>query len=158
MMAKKYDLAAARPWLPVEPDSLPPDAEGRGFYWYERGKYSQAVAEYEQAVRSNTANSSALNGLAWLLATCPEAKLRDGPRAVDLAKKACELTLRKETRCVDTLAAACAEAGDFPAAVEIEGEAIGMLAQGDPILAQYRARLALYTANWPYHGLSKEGE
>jgi tetratricopeptide (TPR) repeat protein len=157
-MAKKYELAAARPWLPVEPDPPPPDAEGRGFYWYERAEYSLALAAYEQAIRSNTANFSALNGLAWLLATCPVAKLRDGPRAVDLAERACALTLRKEALCIDTLAATRAEVGDFPAAVDLEREAIRMLAQGDPTLPQYRARLALYTANRPYHEPPNERE
>jgi hypothetical protein len=33
-LAKKYQLAASRPWLPVEPDPPPPDPEGQGFYWY----------------------------------------------------------------------------------------------------------------------------
>ena len=154
-MAKKYELAAARPWLPAEPDPPPPDPQGQGFYWYEKREYSLAVAAFEAAVRSDSADFAALNGLAWLLATCPEVKLRDGSRAVELATRACALTFRKEVECVDTLAAARAEAGDFSAAIDLEREAIGMLGQADPILEEYRGRLEGYHVGKAYRdGLS----
>jgi uncharacterized protein HemY len=37
-----------------------------------------------------------MNSLAWLLATCPDAKVRDGARAVELAKKAVERAPKQE--------------------------------------------------------------
>ena len=43
---------------------------------------------------------------------------RDGRRAVLEATRACELTRWNDENCLDTLAAACAEAGDFSDAVK----------------------------------------
>ena len=58
-------------------------------------------------------DATTLNNLAWLLATAPEDKLRDGRRAVTLATEACRLTDYKADFILSTLAAAYAEAGDF---------------------------------------------
>jgi hypothetical protein len=54
-----------------------------------------------------------LDELAWLLATYPDSKSRDGSDAVRLAERACVLTERRIPALLDTLAAAYAEAGDF---------------------------------------------
>jgi hypothetical protein len=59
-----------------------------------------------------------MNDLAWLLATAPDEKCRDGKRAVELATKACSLTDYKDASLVDSLAAAYAETGDLEAAVK----------------------------------------
>jgi tetratricopeptide (TPR) repeat protein len=154
-LAKKYATAASRPWLPVEHDPPPPDAAGQGFYWYELGEHGQAVAAYEKAIRFDSVDFSALNGLAWLLATSPEAKLRDGKRAVDLATRACGVTLRREADCIDTLAAAYAEAGNYAAAVETQQEVVGMTSAGDPDFERFRIRLELYKAYKPFRDVSK---
>jgi tetratricopeptide (TPR) repeat protein len=65
-----------------------------------------------------------LDELAWLLATYPDSKSRDGTEAVRLAQHACELTERKIPALLDTLAAAYAEAGDFPQAISAAEEAL----------------------------------
>ena len=57
------------------------------------------------------------NQLAWLLATSSIDSVRDSQRAVKIATQANELTEYKQAAIVDTLAAACAESGDFDAAV-----------------------------------------
>jgi Flp pilus assembly protein TadD len=66
----------------------------------------------------------ALNGLAWLLATHPDATVRNGPEAVRLAERACAVTSRRNPELLDTLAAAYAEAGRFPEAINAAQEAI----------------------------------
>ena len=58
-----------------------------------------------------------LDELAWLLATYPDSNSRDGAEAVRLAERACALTERRVPALLATLAAAYAEAGDFPRAV-----------------------------------------
>jgi tetratricopeptide (TPR) repeat protein len=90
------------------------------------------------------------NSLAWLLATCPDAKCRDGKRAVTLATEACEHTFWKATPSLDTLAAAYAEAGDFDAAIKFENQA---LQQTDSISrhSAYQRRLLLYEQHQAYH-------
>jgi tetratricopeptide (TPR) repeat protein len=65
-----------------------------------------------------------LDELAWLLATYPDWRSRDGAEAVRLAEHACDLTERKIPALLDTLAAAYAEAGDFPSAIKAAEEAL----------------------------------
>lgn len=155
----KYLRAAAHPWLPVEADPPPPDPQGQGRHWADRGRYSRALASYEEALRLDPEDFDALNELAWLLATCPDAGIRDGRRAVELASRACRLDLGIiSAACVDTLAAAHAEAGDFEAAAESERQAIAMLPQGDAESEPYRLRLEMYRAKKPYREVSMKGE
>jgi tetratricopeptide (TPR) repeat protein len=70
-----------------------------------------------------------LDELAWLLATYPDSRSRDGAEAVRLAERACDLTDRKIPALLDTLAAAYAEAGDFARAISAAEEAL-TLARG----------------------------
>jgi protein O-mannosyl-transferase len=65
-----------------------------------------------------------LDELAWLLATYPDSRSRDGTEAVRLAERACVLTERPVPALLDTLAAAYAEAGDFPRAISTAEEAL----------------------------------
>lgn len=63
-------------------------------------------------------SDSPRNNLALLLATCPEARFRDGEKAVKHAEKLCELDRHRYYRFLDTLAAAHAESGAFENAVQ----------------------------------------
>jgi tetratricopeptide (TPR) repeat protein len=65
-----------------------------------------------------------LDELAWLLATYPDSKSRDGTEAVRLAERACAATERRIPALLATLAAAYAEAGDFPRAISVAEEAL----------------------------------
>ncbi len=152
MLERRYVRAASRPWLSVEPDPPPPEHEQllTGIYWAERGRHAAALTAYEQAIKSDPDGFLALDRLAWLLATCPEDRIRDGKRAVELAKRACELSSSEVATCVETLAAAYAEAGDFEAASDTQRKAIGMLSTKDPRSEPYRSRLELYVSHKPY--------
>jgi hypothetical protein len=88
----------------------------------------------------------ALDALAWLLATCPQAQLRDGPAAVRLAERAREASGGQEARLWGTLDAAYAEAGRFPEAIAAAQKARELaLTAGQEELAQAaEARLAGY--------------
>ena len=77
------------------------------------GRRGDALAEYEKAFKLRPHDYGILNNYAWVLATAPEDKLRDGRRAVDMATEASRLTDYKADYILSTLAAAYAETGDF---------------------------------------------
>ncbi|MBS0207477.1 MAG: tetratricopeptide repeat protein [Planctomycetes bacterium] len=77
------------------------------------GRHRDAVADYNEAVKQAPRESGLLNNLAWVLSTSPDDKVRDGKRAIELAKIACEVTDYKQSNLLSTLGAAYAEAGDI---------------------------------------------
>jgi len=114
--------------------------------------WANAAEDYAKVVELAPESATSLNGLAWLLCTAPDDKVRDGKRALEFAKKACELTANKNGGYLDTLAAAYAELGDFAKAVEWQEKA---LKAGDlPIkdMETARQRLELYKDKKPYRG------
>ena len=88
------------------------------------------------------------NGLAWIHATCPDARYRDGKKAVVLATKSCEPSQWKNACDLNILAAACAESGDFESAVKWETRAIEL---GGDDKQEQELRLELYRERKPYH-------
>jgi tetratricopeptide (TPR) repeat protein len=111
-----------------------------------------ALPHYQAAVRLAPNAPQYLNGLAWLYATSPRAEIRNGAEAVRLAERACQLTKRQDSRTLDTLAAAYAEAGRFPEALNATEEIHSLaLASHDPATAETaRQRSELYQAGKPY--------
>ena len=86
--------------------------------------------------------------MAWLLATCPEERFRDGQRAIDHATQACELTNWNDSGILDTLATAYAAAGKFDKAVEFQQKAVN-LATKDAEIDKLREHLKLYRDGKP---------
>jgi len=113
------------------------------------GRYQETVGRLEAALRVNPYSTKAMNALAWLLATCPDAGIRDGTRAVELAKRACDMTGNTEALSISTLAAADAEAGHFDEAIAAGREAIALGQQrGDAGLVKRNQQyLQLYMAH-----------
>jgi tetratricopeptide (TPR) repeat protein len=83
----------------------------------ESGNVAGAMQHYQAALESEPDLPIALNNLAWILAANSDASLRNGTEALKYARRACELTNFRTTVLVGTLAAAYAEAGQFPEAV-----------------------------------------
>jgi hypothetical protein len=82
-----------------------------------KGAYTEAIGQLSKLLERNPKHRPALNSLAWHLATCPEAKHRDPPRAVELAKKAVDEG-PLEANYWNTLGVAHYRAGDHRAAIE----------------------------------------
>jgi tetratricopeptide (TPR) repeat protein len=128
-----------------------------GTGYAQQGMTQEAIDHYQEAIRRNSARPEALNGLAWLLATGPDAKFRDGAEAVRLAQEACDMTHYHETVYVGTLAAAYAEAGQYNDAIQTAETAIDLArAAGETnLLAANLRLLEVYRAGHPYHEKSK---
>jgi tetratricopeptide (TPR) repeat protein len=121
----------------------------------ERHDVAGAIVAFDQAVRVKPDLVDALNDLAWALATQPDAKLRDGARAVEIATRAAELTHRNSPGILDTLAAAYAEAGRFEEASATIRDAIQKAQSAGAIglPEEFQTRLKLYQAKQPYREL-----
>ena len=115
-------------------------------------KSKEAISHYRAALRLKPDFADALNELAWILATAPDSSLRSGAEAVQLAKRACELTQNQQTAFLTTLSAAYAEAGQFPDAM-VAAQRAGRLAQlagQKEIAAKDEELLKLYQAGHPF--------
>ena len=122
----------------------------------ESGKYQEALRRLRKAVSMESGkdapNPDPLNDLAWLLATSPDESLRDGPEAVRLAKKACELTGNRNGAYVDTLAAAYARTGRFDKALAKAREALALAEKYhmDHFVKEFGERIELFRAGKAY--------
>ena len=74
--------------------------------WPREGRFAAAIAQFQQALEIEL-NVAAQKNLAWLLATCPAASLRNGVEAIEHARRANRLRGRM-CDILDTLAAAYA--------------------------------------------------
>jgi tetratricopeptide (TPR) repeat protein len=147
---KRYDEAIADYGKSIEMDptyDVPWNMRGR--CWEEKKEYAKALADYEKAAQlagKLPYYAGYHAAVARLRAACPDAKVRDGKKALEAARKAYELA--KGPNEMATLAAAHAELGEFEKAVEWQTKAIETApeAQRD----QYRQRLKLYEGKKPY--------
>ena len=135
---------------------LHPDTQTRlqlATLFVQSGKPREAVAEYCEVLVSKPDQPEALNNVAWLLATSPDATVRNGAEAVRLAERACRLSGNSQPRELGTLAAAYAEAGRFPEAVAAAQKAVDIArASGNAQLAAMGNQLLnLFRAGKPYH-------
>lgn len=106
--------------VPDDPDAL----LALGLLLQDRGEFGTAVAHLSRAVELRPDDPRVLAVLAWLRATCPEHALRDGRRALVLAKRAVELTPDGDPMVLRSLAAALAETGNFAEAESVARRAL----------------------------------
>jgi tetratricopeptide (TPR) repeat protein len=107
----------------------------RGDAFLSTGEHENAIEDYDEALDLGdqieemqasisgqdfeyTPNDGVLNNLAWVLATSTNDDLRNGKRAIELARRACEVTEYKMPHILSTLASGYAEDGDFEEAIK----------------------------------------
>lgn len=124
---------------------------GRTMAYLKKKDYVKAAQEMETATRVESKTPlEILNFLAWLQATSPDKRARNGAAAIDTATKVCQSTQWNNWRYVDTLAAAYAEAGKFTEAVNYQKLALRTADGPAAVIDQARERLRLYEQHKPY--------
>src|SRR5256885_10766784 len=93
-----------------------------------------------------------MNGLAWLLATDPDAKIRNGAEALALANAALKLSTIRRADYLDTLAAAQAETGKCDEALKTIKSAIEVAkSTGDErTVKDLESRIKTFTEGKPH--------
>jgi tetratricopeptide (TPR) repeat protein len=123
----------------------------RGIVYKKTKEYKRALADYRRALKLDPKADGALNNLAYLMAACPDEKVRDGKKAIEYATKVCERSDWKRWETLDTLAIANAEAGNFTEAVRLEKKAMELGVPDKSDQEALTARLKLFEASKPYH-------
>ena len=111
-------------------------AEHRGLAYATLGKYDLALADFNRILSlgpDEITRGSLLNARAWLEATCPDPRFRNGKQAIEDAQSALRYGSFPEVKggYLKTLAAAYAETGDFGSAIKCEQEAIAAQKKSD---------------------------
>ncbi len=122
----------------------------RAEYNQNRGRYRKALADLKRALGLKPDYADAHNTRAWILATCPDADVRNGKEAVKAALTALGIEDIAEYR--DTLAAAFAETGQFEKAAAEQRYAIKLLRQNKvpaDQIASYEKALKIYRQKQP---------
>jgi cytochrome c-type biogenesis protein CcmH/NrfG len=111
------------------------------------------IAGFRETLRRDPGSTVALNNLGFLLATAPDAALRNGAEAVSYAEKASAQTGQTNIATLATLAAAYAEAGRFDEAVTTAEKTCKLAAQSsNPALLQHNMELLeRYRRRQPFH-------
>ena len=122
--------------------------QNRGTDYLQLKQYDRALADFNKALALQPNHAPNCKNLAWLLATSPVAHQRNGKRAVQLAQKACQLTDWKAPICIDALAAALAETGDFAEAVQWQTKLVNLAPAH--LKPELQHRLKLYQAEKPF--------
>jgi protein O-mannosyl-transferase len=118
----------------------------------QKGEFAEAIAQYEETLKLAPEDNLAEINLAWALATCSNPSLRDGKKAVALAQRANERLGGENPLALRALAAAYAEIGEFPSAIEAakEGWQFAFETDNQMLMRALSKEMELYNANLPY--------
>jgi Flp pilus assembly protein TadD len=160
LLALQGEISNAMTYLQRAVQLNPDSAESYGKLGValsEEGRAEDAIYCYRESLRLKPDQVPAGNNLAWILATNPDPRLRNGLEAVGFAEHACLLTDYKQPMLVGTLAAAYAEAGQFSQAVLMAEKAIALAedARQPGLARKNRELLELYRAGKAYHEEAK---
>ena len=122
-----------------------------GLALFQTGEANAAVANWRKSLEIQPHNMNAQSNLAWVFATCPEASVRDGAKAVELTQKVIRRVGFRSPIILRTLAAAYAENAQFGEAIKAAQEALQLAAsQGNSgLVADLQGNIANYQRNIP---------
>lgn len=123
-----------------------------GTIYMRSGQTKNAITEYQTGLEKNPEDIHLAVQLAWVLATSSKKSLRDGEKAIDIAKNICEKTNYLVPEILDVLASAYAETGQFVQALEIAQRAyqLAKYSNRKNLMEQIQTRIDLYRSKQPY--------
>jgi tetratricopeptide (TPR) repeat protein len=131
-----------------------------GLALLQKGRVDEAIIHFQKSLEIRSDYPGAgynLARVAWLLATSPEASVRDGTRAVALAGQVEQLSGGRDPLINLALAAAYAEAGRFAEAIETARRAQQLAAAQKNLLLVEAAKMQIrcYQAGIPFRDASQ---
>jgi tetratricopeptide (TPR) repeat protein len=115
------------------------------------GEEARAVKHLGLSVELEPESAGRTARLAWRLATSGDPAIRDGKRALSLARRAVSIAGEPNPFGLDILAAALAESGDYEAAVATAEKAVTLAKKRAPAYGtEVARRLELYRQGKPY--------
>jgi tetratricopeptide (TPR) repeat protein len=162
VLSRRGDAGGAiREWLSaLDLDPKYAEAHARlGDALSAQGRTAEALEHWRDSIQLEPNDAPTLRQAAWVLATSPDAAVRNGAEALAFAVRAVELSGGKDALTLDTLAAAYAEKGQFADAALTARRAQALAAQdSQPALAdQILTRIALYDADQPFRDRAGSG-
>lgn len=142
------DLSRAIELAPAGGGSVADAYTQRGNVRAERGEYRQAMDDFGRALEAEPNWANAYRSKAWLLATCPDRRVRDPHQALAAARRTQQLMGPDDCYVLDALAAAYASDGQFDEAIRCQQRAIA--SAPEVLTDQLRSRLALYQHHQPF--------
>ena len=121
----------------------------------QKGRVDEAILQFQKLLALQPGLVEArrtLASIAWRLATSPNPSLRNGTKAIELARQTDQLARGSDPMMAATLAAAYAEAGQFNQAVAAARRALKLAARQDnaTMVAAIQAQLNCYEAGSPF--------
>jgi len=123
-----------------------------GKYYENKSDYAAAAALFRHAAALSPGMAQTVYRLAWLLSTCPDDQVRNGPQALSWAERLIRITGAQDPLALATLSAAMAENGRFDEAVQLAQQAeVAARAYGMAELKKtIRKQLDTYRSNRPF--------
>lgn len=164
-LLRRIWVASEAPLKQEQTVALATCIKNRGYTHLAQGNIQAALRELNDAIAvySPLADqedlavqlAKTLSSVAWLYSTYPDPAWRDGAKAKEAALKACQLSNWKVAPPLESLAAACAETGDFAQAIKWQQLALELApAQKTRELS---SRLELYKSGAPYRSTVTKG-
>jgi tetratricopeptide (TPR) repeat protein len=143
--------SACRKVLEINPDDVQAHCL-LGVLFRDQAKDQEAVTHWREALRLQPDQVPVLTQIAWVLAASSAASVRNGNEAVELAERAIQLSGSESASLLDVLAAAYAESGRFPEAVQTAKRALALVSAGEHSLAAgLQDRIRRYEAGSAFH-------
>ncbi len=125
----------------------------------QRGRSREAIVHWQKTLQLQPDKTGTLLSLAWVLATSPDASVRDGMKATALARHAHELVGDKNPMLFRVMAAAYAEAGHFSEAIATIERGVQLATEQNQsdLVDIFQSDLALYQINLPLRDTRSAG-